>query len=74
MHLYYKLNKDISHISQLYQKYPRDPFIRGKFFLIRKNVLKTIQQAEIIKNKMLLNKIQEAEQKEPNTLCRVRTS
>ena len=49
MFLYDRLKNDISNISKLLQKYPRDPYIRGRYFTLSKNIRKTIKKLKLNK-------------------------
>ena len=71
MILYYNLKKEINHTSNLLRKYPRDPYIRGRFFTLSKNIRRTIKKAEIDQRNLLLNKINECEKRDPNTFWRL---
>ena len=64
--IYKRLKQDIKNIGYLLSKYPRDPFIRGRYFYLKKNIKQIIAKAKKEQKNQIINKIQEAEEKNPD--------
>lgn len=64
-HEYNKLKKDLKSLGNLLRLYPKDPFIRGKLFYVKKNFGKLLKREIKAQKEEAMNKIQEMESKNP---------
>ena len=63
--LYKKLMQDIKTVGKLLLKYPNDPYLRGRYFHMKKQVKNTIARAKKEQKNAILQKIRDAEEKQP---------
>lgn len=62
---YHKLKKQLKDLGFLFSKFPRDPFIRGKFFHLKKNFSSMLKKINKLYKDQIISKIQELEEKNP---------
>ena len=63
--LHKNLKNELRYISKLLTKFPRDPYLRGRFFTCTKNLKRLIKNANVIQKNQILTKIQQLEEKNP---------
>ena len=63
--VYLNLKRDIKNVGNLLLKYPRDPFIRGRFFYLKRNLTRLMKKALLNQREKLLNDIEMLESKDP---------
>jgi hypothetical protein len=69
--LYRQIKSEISNLGQLIQKYPRDPYIRGRFFHLKKKFGKIMKKAKEDQKNQMLIKIQQLEEKNPTAFWKL---
>ena len=52
-------------------QFPRDPYLRGRFFQLKKSMKSNLKKAKIEQRNSILDKIQESESKDPNTFWKL---
>ena len=69
--LYQKMRKELNSIGRLLMQFPRDPYLRGRFFQLKKSMKSNLKKAKIEQRNSILDKIQESESKDPNTFWKL---
>jgi hypothetical protein len=62
---YQMLKESLNALGKLLQKYPRDPYIRGKYISGKKNFRRTIKKARMEQREQILDKIKVMEDQNP---------
>ena len=62
---YSTLKKQLNDLAILFQKYPRDPFIRGQFFHLKKNFNRILKRIRKVQRDNILHKLHALEEKNP---------
>ncbi len=68
---YSNLRKQLKDLVNLFDKYPKDPFIRGKYFHLKRNFRRILKKYQTLKKKKILQKIQEMEEKNPEAFWKL---
>ncbi len=68
---YRNLRKKLDNLAFLFDKYPKDPFIRGRFFHLKKNFSKILKKINRQNKEQILNKIQDLEEKNPTAFWKL---
>ena len=69
--LYQNMRKELNSIGRLLMQFPRDPYLRGRFFQLKKSMKSNLKKAKIEQCNSILDKIQESESKDPYTFWKL---
>lgn len=68
---YSNLKKELRTLGENLLKYPRDPYLRGKYFSLKKNLKGLMKKAEQEQKNLILNKIHSLEEKKPDAFWKL---
>ena len=68
---YTSLKRELHTLGKNLLKYPRDPFLKGKFYCLKNNINKLIKKARQEQRNLILNKIHCLEEKKPDSFWKL---
>ena len=63
--LFFNLKKDLKSLGQLLSKHPKDPFLRGKFFYLKRNFKRVLKKQQKAQKERILEELNNLENNNP---------